>query len=99
MVLVRNVFQLEFGKAKQAKALWKEGLALDKKFGSSSGRVLSDITGPFYTLVFEAEYKSLTDMESHVKNAFGNKEWEEWYAKFVPLVKSGHREMYTIVEQ
>ena len=30
MIVIRNVFQLEFGKAKEAVALMKEGLAIQK---------------------------------------------------------------------
>jgi hypothetical protein len=56
MIVVRNVFQLKFGKAKEAVALLKEGLAIQKKALSGvefSTRVLTDVTGPFYTLVLE----------------------------------------------
>ena len=31
MILVREVFQLKFGKAKEAKALWKEGAVMFEK--------------------------------------------------------------------
>jgi hypothetical protein len=27
----------------------------------------------------------------------GSKEFSDWYQKFIPLVESGHREMYSIV--
>ena len=56
MVVVRNVFQLKFGKAKEAVALMKEGLAIQKRAMTDvefSTRVLTDVTGPFYTLVLE----------------------------------------------
>ena len=31
MIVVRNVFRLKFGKAKEAVALFKEGIALQKR--------------------------------------------------------------------
>ncbi len=33
MILVRDIFQLKFGKAKEAISLMKEGLAIAKTFG------------------------------------------------------------------
>ena len=98
MILVRNVFRIKFGTAKQAKELWREGLAIQKKLGFENGRILTDITGPFYTLVFEITFKSLSDLEQSMKTMMGTKEWGEWYQKFVPLVESGYREIFTIVE-
>ena len=36
MILVRNVFRLKFSKAKEAVALMKEGLAIQKRAGAPS---------------------------------------------------------------
>jgi hypothetical protein len=46
MILVREVFKLKIGKAKEAKALYKEASALAKKYGMPEGRALTDLTGP-----------------------------------------------------
>jgi hypothetical protein len=35
MILVRDVFQLKFGKAREAKELWKEGAKLEAAHGGS----------------------------------------------------------------
>ena len=54
MILVRNVFRLKFGKTKEAVALMKEGLAIQKRAGAPyTYRILTDLTGPFYTMVLE----------------------------------------------
>jgi hypothetical protein len=97
MILVRNVFQLKFGKAKDAAVLVKESESLTKRFGGAPTRYLTDLTGPFYTLVLEITYESLSAMENEQRNVMGGKEWGEWYQKFIPLVESGHREIYTIL--
>ena len=50
------MFQLKFGKAREAVALMKESLAIQKRALAGvdfSARVLTDVTGPFYTLVLE----------------------------------------------
>jgi hypothetical protein len=33
-----------------------------------------------------------------MKNELGADEWKAWYQKFVPLVDSGYREVFTLVE-
>jgi hypothetical protein len=96
MILVRDVFQLKFGKAKEAKALWKEGARIAKKFGGP-GQAMTDAVGPFYTLVFESTYRDLSAYEKALKKVLGAKEWSQWYQKFTSLVESGYREIYTIL--
>jgi len=97
MILVRNVFQLKFGKAREAAALIKENEALIKKHGGAPTRFLTDLTGPFYTLVMEITYGSLAALEKEQKEIMGSKEFSDWYQRFIPLVESGRREMFTIV--
>ena len=99
MIVVRNVFQLKFGKAKDALALWKEGREIARRTGSlEKMRAMTDLVGPFYTLVMEEEYESLTDMEKAMERDMGVEEWKGWYQKFVPLVENGYREIFTVVD-
>jgi hypothetical protein len=98
MILVRDVFQLRFGKAREAKRLWRKGAALNKKLGYGPGRGMVDLVGTYYTLVLETTYKDLADYERALKKVLGANEWSGWYKQFMPLVESGHREIYTILE-
>jgi hypothetical protein len=101
MIVIRNVFQLKFGKAREAVALMKEGIAIQKRVMSGleySTRVLTDVTGPFYTLVLELTVPDLATFESNAPRLFGDKEWQANYQKVAPLVESGHREVFSIVE-
>jgi hypothetical protein len=101
MVLVRNVFQLKFGKTREAVALIKEGMAIQKRALAGldfSTRLLTDVTGPFYTVVLELSVPSLGAFESHAPKLFGDKDWQANYQKLTPLVESGRREVFTIVE-
>jgi hypothetical protein len=98
MILVRNVFQLKFGKAREAKALVKENETLHKKYGGgSSVRFLTDVTGQYYTFVMETTYENLAAFEKSSAEVMSVKEFGEWYQKFTPLVESGHREVFSIV--
>jgi hypothetical protein len=98
MILVRDVFQLRFGKAREAKALWKKGAALNKKLRYGPGRGMVDLVGTYYTFVLETTYKDLADYEGALKKVLGAKDCSKWYQKFMPLVESGRREIYTILD-
>jgi hypothetical protein len=98
MILVRNVFQLKFGKAKDAKAIIKDAIALNKKHGVKSTRALTDLTGPSYTLVFETGHDSLSEFESKIQSMFGDKEWGVFYEKMIPLCESAYREIFSVIE-
>jgi hypothetical protein len=95
MIVVRDVFQLHFGKSKEALALMREGRELERKMGYPVSRLLTDVAGTYYTLVSESNFESLADFEK-VMNF--TPEWREWYAKFTPLVREGRREIYRVVE-
>jgi hypothetical protein len=101
MIVVRNVFQLKFGEAKKGVELWKEGLSLTKRLGfpAKSSRVLTDVVGQFYTLVFESVFDSLAEFESAAKGAMSNPEWQTWYAKVSAITESGRREILNIVAE
>jgi hypothetical protein len=101
MIVIRNVFQLKFGKAREAVALMKEGIAIQKRVMSGleySTRVLTDVTGPFYTLVLEVTVPDLETFERNVPRLFGDAEWQANDQQVAPLVESGHREVFSIVE-
>lgn len=100
MLVVRNVFQLKFGKAKEAVALLKEGLEIQKKVLADvdfSARLLSDVTGPFYTLVMELTVSDLATYESNSPRLFGDKNFQASYQRFAALVESGSREIFNVV--
>ena len=99
MILVRNVFRLKFGKAREAVAIMKEGLAIQKRAGVEvSQRLMTDVTGPFYTLVLELTMPSLAALEANTPRIMSDKDWQANYQRFAALVESGYREVYTIVE-
>lgn len=100
MIVVRNVFQLKFGKAKEALALWKESKEISTRLGTGgpTPRLMTDLVGKFYTLVVEIEHPSVGDMERESQRMMGQDEWKSWYQKFAALVESGYREIYTVIE-
>ena len=101
MVVIRNVFRLKFGKAKEAVALFKEGIAIQKRVGSNlnfSTRLLTDLTGPFYTVVLEISVPNLATFEAEAPRLMGDKDWQANYQKSTALIDSGYREIFTVIE-
>ena len=101
MVVIRNVFRLKFGKAREAIALFKEGIAIQKRAGAGldfSTRLLTDVTGPFYTVVLEITAPNLAALEAEAPRLMGDKDWQANYQKIAPLVESGSRDIFTLVD-
>jgi hypothetical protein len=99
MIVVRNVFHLHFGKAREALPLLKEGIAIQKRAGVTfQERVLTDLTGPFYTLVLELTVPSLAEFETAAPRFMTDKDWQANYQKMSALVHSGYREIFKVVD-
>ena len=98
MILVRDVFRLRYGKAKEARALLAERTQIMASAGLEPSRQLMDLTGPYDTLVIESTHASVAEWESALARAHANPTWAEWFGKFRPLVDSGSREILTVVE-
>lgn len=98
MIVVRNVFRLKFGKAREAVAVWQENLEMIRRKGHlRDSRLLTDVAGQFYTLVLENSYDSLADLEREMQAVMGDAEWKAGYQRFVPLAESGYREIFDVV--
>jgi len=101
MILVRNIFRLKFGQAREAIATWKNGLAIAERIsgGRSRFRLLTDLAGPdFYTLVLEVTHESLAEFEQSSRTLMDAPEWRAWYPQAMALSEGGRREILNIVE-
>ena len=101
MILIRNVFRLKFGQAREAIAAWKEGRAIAERAGVGGGRyrLLTDLAGPaFYTRVLEGTYASLADLEQSAQALMAVPEWRAWYPRATALSAGGHREILNLVD-
>ncbi|SMO47637.1 hypothetical protein [Solitalea koreensis] len=99
MILIRNIFQLKFGKAREAKEIWNEGKNTVEGFTKMNYRVLFDLVGDSYTMVLEVTADNLSAFEQQMQSNVGTDAWRNWYQKFIPLCESGRREIFTIVEE
>jgi hypothetical protein len=97
VILVRSTFRVKFGRMKDALALMKEGEKAMTAISQKRQRLLTDVTGEFYTLVLETEYESLAEFEKLGAEMMRAPAWRDWYQKFGALVDSGRRDIYAIV--
>lgn len=97
MYIVRDIFYLQYGKYKEAKAL------LDKAYSSGllpdarSARVLTDFTGTAYRLIFEEGYEHLEEYEQSLQTSMKKAAWKKWYEQFKVLVRYSEREILKLV--
>ncbi len=91
MILVRVTFQAEFGKAGELVEMLKQQPSQDL-----SGRALTDLSGPFDTVVIETVVESIDDYFRRLREMFANQEMNESMRAFGEMIRSGHREFYTI---
>lgn len=96
MIVVRGVFQAKYGMGDQLVQLLKEAQAFWPM--GRNARVLTDLSGPFFTVVSEGEYDSLSAWEAAAQDIFGHADFGAWFERMQPLVESGRREFYTLVE-
>ena len=93
MYIVRDIFHLQFGRYKEAKALIDEAVAKGLIKLPEGGKFLTDFTGPGYRLIFESPYKTLADFETDLTREMSAEAWKEWYERFKPYVNHSQREI------
>lgn len=97
MILVRFVFQAKFGKAGEVVESFKQN-AESMGFVGPDVRVryLTDLSGPFDTVVQEIELESLAQWEKLRKKLFSDPEFQEAQETMEVPFTSGRAEFYTI---
>jgi len=96
MIVVRDVFQAKYGKGGDVVALFKEARERWPEAARYGRRILTDASGPFFTIITETEVESLAAWEQLLSEVFANPEFGAWFGRMETLVESGRREFYTI---
>jgi len=94
MILARQVFQVKFGHMDEVLAGIKK--AAESGQSMPNTRVLTDISGNNFTLVFETKAESLDSFWDGLQASFEDPEMAEQANPFMQYIESGHREFYTI---
>jgi len=90
--VVRDTFQLKFGKFREAKILLEKALE-NKLMPDTDHRVFTDFTGESYRLIFEEGFENLGEFEVSLTSSMKTEEWQQWYELFKPLVERSSREI------
>jgi len=98
MIVVRGVFQAKYGKGNELVQLLKEGTEMWPTSTGRNARIMTDLSGPFFTVVSEAEYDSFSAWEADAQETFGDARFAAWFERMAPLVEGGRREFYNLVE-
>lgn len=77
MYIIRDIFQLQFGHFKDAKALLDDAYSKGLLPEAKSPRILSDFTGDSYRLVFEEGYDTLADYGISLNDSMSKAAWEK----------------------
>ena len=93
MYIVREIFHIQFGKFKEAKALIDEGIRKNLLLQPHGTRILSDFTGPGYRLIIELPYATLGEYERDLKKELAGNAWNDWYEQFKALMRYSEREI------
>ena len=100
MLVARQVFRAKYRRGDDLVALFKELNARMQEEGGAAPRfrILTDVTGPFFTVVTEVEIESLAAWEGTFGDSMDRPWMGEWFSRMMPLVESGSREFYTLIE-
>ena len=96
MLVVRNVFQAKYGKGEELVQLMKESDTIwpsERKY-----RLMTDLSGSFFTVITESDYENFSAWETDIQKYFGDDRFAAWFERMMPLVESGSREFYNLVE-
>ena len=98
MILARAIFQAKFGTASELVEAFKGSMDVmtDEQTASLQLRILTDISGPFDTVILETTHESLAELEQFRQAIFAQQAAHEEPSPIMDLVISGRNEYYTI---
>lgn len=100
MLVTRQIFRAKYGRGDELVALFQEFNARMAEAGGTAPRfrILTDATGPFFTVVTEVEVASFAAWEGEFSASMARPWVGEWFGRMTPLVETGSREFYHLVE-
>jgi len=96
VILVRIVFQAKFGKAGELAASFKGFEQAANLMRGRNVKILTDLSGPFDTVVQEMEYESVQAFMEDQERMFADPQFQASMGRSADLIRSGYKEYYTI---
>lgn len=95
MILARDIFQIKFGYMDQVLPVIKAALESNPQITGAS-RILTDISGPHFTLIVETKAESVDAYWNAMQASFAQMDRAEEGSQIRQYMESGRREFYTI---
>lgn len=101
MIQVRDILQVKFGKIDQAVELFTHPQAPSLLYMAPQYHfsVLTDISGPMYTLINEFAVPSIAEFEELNRRSFTQKGFEDWFKQFQQYIEGGRREFFNVEQE
>ena len=98
MIIVRTVMQAQYGKGGQLAAEFiRAAAAMQAELGPNRRwRVLTDLSGPFDTVIQEVEAESMAEWERARAKLFAMPAFRETFTRTQGMIVSGRNELWTI---
>ncbi len=97
MIVERIVFQGKYGKGDDLVALFREfAKAAPPSSMGRNPRLLTDRSGAFFTIVFEAEWEKFAEWEKATGRMFSDAKFQSLMERTTPLIESGRRDFYNV---
>lgn len=97
MLLVRQEFQAKYGHGDELVALFKEFHARAELPNRDRARLMTDASGPFFTIVTEYEVENFAAWEDTFQRMMSDPQTEAWFKRMMEVTESGRRDFYSIV--
>ena len=97
MILVRQTFQAKYGRVDELVALFREFHQRADVPNRERARILTDASGPFFTVVTEYEAESFAAWEASFQRLMAAPEMGAWFGRMMDVTESGSRDFYNIV--
>ena len=95
MIIVRETFEAKYGRGDELVALLKEGSEMLAERAGSPPRILTDLSGQFFTVHMETEMESLSAFEESQK-VMADPRFGPWFERMIDLVETGRRDFLNI---
>src|SRR3954447_4723738 len=97
MVIERLTWSAKFGRGDtvtEAFRTWRATVA--PRYGLKA-RVMTDLSGPMFTVVVETEYRDLghvSEVAAVLESLYGEAEFQEWFSSWQDCVETGTRDLF-----
>jgi hypothetical protein len=97
MYIIRELFHAKPGKAKDLVKMFKQAVPhFEKSDEGKNFKVLTDITGNYWTVVVEFEVEDIGSFMKNIRSGTGTPELQQIMKGYIDLLEGGKREIFLV---